>query len=138
MALLATNVRAYRNLKSDEYTTQQNLQRVVISQIQAYGFCTRYLANGETKDMTGDDWKYFSQFTNSSDRSEDDLGAAAKKFGFKGGGGILSSGKKEAYANMKFLMDDVEIKSADLNYKRSNFREKFRCSRWQPHSKWRR
>lgn len=140
LALLAVNTRAFRNtnpgstddiVRSD--IAKENLQKVIISQVQAYGFCKDYLGKNTARsvrskyypDMSSKDWEFFNGFiTNSRDRNQTELGKAAKEFGFQSNAGLFGNGNKEAYENMRYMMDDVDYRSATLFEKRSAFKEK--------------
>ncbi|MFS4460949.1 hypothetical protein [Bdellovibrio sp. HCB2-146] len=87
LATMAAAARSFRELnagdtsRSGDSTVRhdiaaKNLQRVLISQIQAYGFCTQ---------KSSIDWGYVKSFiTNDRDRSQSDIAELAKYLGFAG------------------------------------------------------
>ncbi len=131
LALLAVSARSFRELnpgaaeratsRREAKTSQsivrnevakQNMQQVVISQIQAYGFC---------EDSGHANWsKYRGFVTNDYDRSEKEIAKVAVAFGFKDSW----TSTLPAYKKMRSLMDDSEYGMSSLEDKRRNFRER--------------
>jgi hypothetical protein len=122
LAMLAVGARQFRQLnpgaKSERDgnparnpTAKMNLQKTVISQVQAYGFCTK---------KTPVKWRYVNDFiTDGRDRSKDQITDLAKSWGFKKG--ILSS--TPSYDNFHRLVDDSALISVPIEEKRRAFRE---------------
>lgn len=139
IALLAVGARQFRQLSngrpaprtggySDEETN--NMKKVIISQIQAYGFCTKYISSDTLKitggkdyrDLSGKDWDYVKSLIK-ADHEERDMNKAAKFFGFKDG--FVSD---LALPNMRSLMDDEHLRDFTVDSKRKDFKDKLRSA----------
>lgn len=123
LAALAASARTFRELNPGEKgadsnnivtkgTARQNMQRSVIAQIQAYGFCTQ---NAPFRQW-GDIPKFI---TNKYNVEKNDVTHLAKALGFKTG--IFSSAK--ARENFEFLLNDTAMNQQTLDFKRQAFRE---------------
>ncbi len=138
--LLAANGRIHRDLNSSKKrdnirgtVESESLKRLVISQIQAYGFCSRYIGKNTQqvtggrnyRDLSGDDWKYLNTFMEGLALDPDDRKTQNKiakdLFGFKDT--VFGNGSAEA---MEKLMDDLELdkQSASVTTKRTVFKKK--------------
>lgn len=120
LATLASAARSFRELNAGEPGAKSNstvingiakvnMQKVVISQIQAYGYCTR---------QSRVQWPVISKFiTNKYDQNKENKTELAKILGFKKG--FWSS--SPAYDNFKSLLDDSAYTTSTLAAKRANF-----------------
>ena len=138
--LLAVNDRIHRDLngsrKRDNIrgtVESNNLKRLVISKIQAYGFCTKYISQRTMKltggrnyrDLSSEDWQYIKDFMGGArlnpNDSRDQNGIAKELFGFRD----TLVGQGSAAAMSQFL-DDTEEDNEGMSVmsKRSAFKNK--------------
>lgn len=123
LAALAASARSFRELNPGEKgadsnsivtkgTARQNMQRSVIAQIQAYGFCTQK--------APFKNWGDIPRFiTNKYNVKKEELTPLAKSLGFKTG--VFSSAK--ARENFELLLNDTAMNQQTLDFKRQAFRE---------------
>lgn len=108
---------------------KERLQKSIIAEIQAYGFCTEYLGkntlkNGRSKnyhDVSAEEWRVFFEFIN-RDKIPPEKGYAkiAEQLGFKNPGFF---GKGTAKDNMDYLFQGA-FENLSLDEKRALFKEK--------------
>lgn len=146
LALLAVNARSFRPIKSyglpgrpassNGYGTNEmdNMKRLVIAQIQSYGFCTKYISKDTMKvtrgsryrDLSSSDWAFVKQYINFSGSSKS-LDNVAKFFGFRGS--FLGNSPME---NMRSLFDDSNLDNENSNApiieKRRLFKDKLKST----------
>lgn len=130
LTMLAAGARSFRNINSEgartlSTTRADNLRKVLISQVQAYGFCQRASGVSRGGDIPARDTAAVNQLINNrQDPSPDAIGEIAKKFGFEGSGMLGIGGRAQARDNMKFVLDDLEIETQSIADRRRNFRER--------------
>ena len=134
LVLLASGARAFYDINPKQKnrfsdTEKTAIQKIVISQIQAYGFCTQYISKealratggARYRDLSSPEWAFFKEFIK-TDQSEAGLTEAAKKFGFQHDG-FFSGSNNSAFSNLKYLLDDSQIRSSFAD-KRGEFKSK--------------
>lgn len=113
--------------KSDQ--TRERLQKSVIIDLQAYGFCNEYLgkttvANGRSRnyhDVSAEEWKVFFEFINRDKiPNEKNYANLAEKLGFKDPGFLA---KGSAKGNLDYLFEGA-YEGYSLDDKRKLFKDK--------------
>lgn len=108
---------------------KEKMQKTVIQDIQAYGFCNEYLGKSTVKsgrsknyhDMSADDWKTFFEFINRDKiPTEKSYVELAEKLGFKDPGFLA---KGTAKNNLDYLFEGA-YEGYSLDDKRKLFKEK--------------
>lgn len=140
LTLLAVNARQFRTLKSGApsstgYGTEEAnaMKRVIISQIQAYGFCTTYISRDalratggkQYRDMSSNDWKQFTPLIK-FDQEESNVLTAAKAFGFRNSSFLGIDQGKDALISMRSMFDDSHLNDFDVTQKRAVFKGKLK------------
>lgn len=100
------------------FDAREAYQKKVIAQVQAYGFCTKFIGKkNRGKDMSADDWKVvFSYLTTSKNASDAELEKLAEFFGFDN----PKFGSK-AESNMRYLVTGKRVNPAlETNRNRLN------------------
>ncbi|MDG0818012.1 hypothetical protein [Bdellovibrio svalbardensis] len=139
LTLLAVSARQFRELPkistSNGYGSQETdaMKKVIIAQIQAYGFCTKYiskdtlqLTGGKNyRDLSDPDWKIITPFIK-FDHEKSAVNDIAKRFGFKDST-ILGFGT-DALTNMRDFIDDSHLNNFTVTSKRTNFKNKLNAA----------
>lgn len=155
LAFLAVNARAFRQLgaerppqgpgkpgtpgprpsrnSGDNSQELDNMKIVMIKQLQAYGFCTRFISKDTLKvtggknyrDLSADDWRFLRNLI-SRETNETEVNNAAKFFGFKQPSFLGIESGKVAMQSMRDLIDDSELNEFSSSNKRSEFKEKLK------------
>lgn len=110
-------------------TSKERMQKTIIQDLQAYGFCNEYLGKSTAKsgrsrnyhDMSADDWKMFFEFiTRDKIPSEKSYAQLAERLGFKDPGFFV---KGTAKNNLDYLFEGA-YEGYSLEDKRKIFKEK--------------
>lgn len=144
ISLLAVGARNFKNIESSPdgkrhmstggygSIEMDNMKKVVIHQIQAYGFCVNYISKDAKnvtggknyRDLTAAESKYVTQAAKRA-LKEDDLNDVSKFFGFKQSKFLFfETSDHGAIDGAKTFFDDANLNDATTVFKREVFKKK--------------